>query len=119
MKNLLAQNEIPIGNLSTGNAGINSADPVKTFAQVLSSTIGLLTVIAALYFMFTLITGAIEIISSGGDKGSYENARKKITTGVIGLIVVIAAMFLMDLITDLLGISSILDIGQQITKIRL
>ena len=120
MKNLLAQRENPIGVPLTGigNIGIGS-NAVQLFADVLSTTIGLLTVIAALYFMFMLITGAIGIIGSGGDKGAYEDARRKITTGAIGLVVVIAAMFIMDLITTLLGINNILDIGEMIQRIRL
>jgi hypothetical protein len=119
MKNYLAQKENPIGPISPGNVGLDSSDPVKTLASLISTVIGLLTVIAALYFMFMIITGAIGIISSGGDKGAYEDARKKITTGAIGFVVVIAAMFIMSLISILLGLPNILDLGATINAIRL
>ena len=120
MKNYLALTSQNIGEpLSPGEVGMDSSDPVTTLANLISTIIGLLTVIAALYFMFMIITGAIGIISSGGDKGSYEDARKKITTGAIGFVVVIAAMFIMSLVSILLGIPDILNLGDMIEAISL
>src|SRR3972149_7006551 len=118
MRNLIAQREIPLTTPLSGIGNIGQGtNAVVVLAQVLSSTIGLLTVVAALFFMFILITGAIGIISSGGDKGAFEDARRKMTTGAIGLVVVIAAMFIMDIITTLLGIRNILNIGEMIERI--
>jgi hypothetical protein len=97
----------------------DGSDPVTTLANLISTIIGLLTVIGALYFMFMIIMGAIGIISSGGDKGAYEDARKKITTGAIGFVVVIAAMFIMSLVSLFLGLPNILNLGQMINAIRL
>ena len=121
MKNLIAQVEVPVpGNFSgLGSIGQPGATPATTLAQVISTTIGLLTVIAALFFMFILITGAIGIISSGGDKGAFEDARRKITTGAIGLVVAIAAMFIMDIIATILGIQGILNLQGVVQNIRL
>lgn len=120
MKNHLAQVEHPIGTpLNAGGVGLNSSNPVLTLANLISTVIGLLTVIGALYFMFMLITGAIGIISSGGDKGSYEDARKKMTTGVIGFVAVIAAIFIVSLIGTLLGLPNILNLRQMINDIRI
>lgn len=104
-----------------GNIGLcpPSVSASSMLAAVLSTAIGLLTVIAALYFMFVLITGAIGIISAGQDKTALEDAKKRITNGAIGLVITIAAIFLMEIIATLLGIPSILDIGQMINAIRL
>ena len=123
MKNLLAQQSNPIGNLSgIGNLGLQGgaySDAVKLVAQIISATIGLLTVIGAIYFMFMLITGAIAIISSGGDKAAYENARRKLTTGAIGFVAVIAGMFIMSLIAIILGLPDILNLRAMIDLIKL
>jgi hypothetical protein len=121
MKNLIAQVSNPIGSPlngigSIGNPGPN---PVNILAKVLSTTIGLLTIIGVIYFIFILISGAISMINAGGDKGDLENARKKITTGLIGVIVLIAAIFIMDLIAALLGIPQILDLQQMLNRIRI
>ena len=121
MGNFIAQQSQNLGDplSGIGNIGLpgGGGEGVNIFARVISSAIGLLTVIGALYFLFVLITGAIGIISAGGDKGKYENAKSQITTGVIGLVILISAMFLMDLIATLLGIGSILDINAMIDLI--
>jgi hypothetical protein len=72
--------------------------------------VGVMTIIAVIWAVFTIITGAIGIISSGGDKQALENARKKITTGIIGLIIVLVSLSLIELIAYLLGIKDILNI---------
>ncbi len=118
MRNYLTQVEHPVGNITGGNVALNSAQPVTTLANLISTIIGLLTVIAALYFIFMIITGAIGIISSGGDKGAYEDSRKKITTGAIGFVVVVAAMFVVGLVGVILDLP-ILNLGEMIRRIRL
>jgi hypothetical protein len=120
MNNYLAQQGYNLGEpLSPGEVGINSSDPVTTLANIISTAIGFLTVVGAIYFMFMIITGAIAIISSGGDKGKYEDARNRITTGAIGFVVIVAAMFIMSFIALLLDIPNILNLREMIDQIRL
>jgi hypothetical protein len=106
IKNLLADISVgPIegfGPLGLEGAGTDTAPSV--FSNFLSTIIGLLTIIAAIWFVVLFITGAIGIIISGGDKNALEDARKKITTGIIGIVVVIAAVFIIDLIGSLIGL---------------
>ncbi len=87
---------------------------VSTFARLLSSIIGLLTFIAFIFFAFTLIAGAIAVISAGGDKVKLADARSRLSTGVIGVVIAISSLFLLDLIARLLGISGILNIEEMI-----
>jgi hypothetical protein len=86
------------------------ADPVGVFSKFISSIIGVMTIIAVIWAVFSIITGAISIISSGGDKQALESARKRITMGIIGLVVVIVSLLLIELVAYLLGISDILNI---------
>jgi len=88
------------------------------FTKFLSSTIGLMTIIAIIWFVLIMIMGAIGIISSGGDKASLESARKRITTGIIGFVVVIAALFIVQLIGRLIGIPNILDLPTLLERIQ-
>ena len=60
-----------------------------------------------IWFIFTFIIGAIGIITAGSDKNTLESARKKIITGIIGLVVTIAAIFVVDLISTLLGFGGV------------
>lgn len=80
-----------------------------TFTNFLSSAIGVMTMVAIIWFVFTFFIGAVGIISSGGDKNALESAKKKITTGLIGLVVVIAGIFIIKLIGYLIGIPDILN----------
>jgi hypothetical protein len=80
------------------------ASSINTLTSIISTAVGVMTIVAIIWFIFTFITGAIGIIGSGGDKQALESARKKITTGLIGLVVVIAALFILDLIGTLFGI---------------
>ncbi|AKM83109.1 hypothetical protein A2422_04005 [Candidatus Woesebacteria bacterium RIFOXYC1_FULL_31_51] len=84
-------------------------DGVSVFVNFLSSAIGLITIIAIIWFIFIFLIGAVGIISSGGDKNSLESAKKKISSGVIGIAVTILAIFIIKLIGVLLGITDILD----------
>jgi len=113
MENFIAQRQINIGNLrGIGPLGLEGGDATTApaiFTSFLSKTIGLLTVVASIWFIFQLLTGAIGIISAGGDKGKVESAKSKITNGLIGLVIVIVAIFIIDLIGWLIGFSLILD----------
>ena len=115
---IAAAGEQPLGPIQgIGTIGNPGANAPTVLAQMISTVIGLLTVITAIYFLITLISGAIGIISSGGDKGSYADARNKITAGVIGLTVAIAGVFILDIVANLLGIPTILDLAATILQI--
>ncbi len=62
-----------------------------------------MTVIAFIWFIFVLFSGAISWISSGGDKQKLQNAQKQITTGTVGLVIVISAIFLIKIIGIVFG----------------
>lgn len=117
MTNLIAQSSIPLapsgGFKGFGPLGnvTSSANALETFTKFLSSTIGIMTVVAIIWFVFIFITGAIAWMSAGGDKNKLETAQKRITTGIIGLAITVIAIFIIDLIGNLIGIKNILNIS--------
>lgn len=116
MKNLLAQNsEIPVapdgGFSGFGRFKSPKDSGVSDLASIISTAIGVMTIVAIIWFLFIFFSGAIAIIGSGGDKQALESAKKKITTGVIGLVVVLLAIIIINLVGKFLGITNILDIG--------
>jgi hypothetical protein len=119
--NRLAQEGIKIapegGFKGFGPLGENVGTGIELLAKLISTTIGIMTIIAFIWFAFVFFSGAIAIIGSGGDKQAYEGARKKITTGLIGLVVTIAAIFVVNLLGVLLGID-ILSITELFTRIQ-
>lgn len=109
MKSLLAQTEVFKGEPfrgfgKLGLEGESGEGAIETFAKFISSTIGLLTIIAIIWFIFVLFTGAMGMIGAGGDKAALESSRKRITTGLVGLVVVILGIFIIDLVGTLIGI---------------
>lgn len=108
---LLAQREEPLGSFKgLGPLGSPTEGTATTlFASVLSSVIGFMTIIGALWFLFQVIISGYNWLSAGGDKQKIAEAQSKLTNAIIGLIVVVAAIFVVRLVTDLLGIPDVLD----------
>lgn len=102
----------PGGNPFKGIGTIGSGSPDQApgiFTRALSTTIGVITAVGIIWFTFTLIIGAIGILTSGGDQKANESARQRITTGLIGLVVLIAALFIVDILGNIFGIQDILN----------
>lgn len=71
--------------------------------SVLSTIVGVMTGIAAIWFLFQLFIGAISIIGAEGDKAKLAEAKAKITMAIVGIIVTVSAIFLIDLVGFILG----------------
>lgn len=76
-------------------------------SSLVSGGIKLILVIAALLFFFMLVIGGIQWIVSGGDKSGSENARKRITSALVGLAIVFAAWAIITLVKTLFGVDII------------
>ena len=95
------------GYTGFGPLGFETRDAWASFStlnKVLSLTIGVMTAIAAIWLVFKIASGALAIMASGGDKQKMADARSSITTGVVGFVIMILAVFIMDLFGNLLGI---------------
>lgn len=95
------------GPLGLENTSAFNAD--VTFTTFISSAIGLVTIIAIIWFVFLVTTGSFAFMTAGGDKQSLETARKKIMSGLIGLMVCIFGIFIIRFIGYLIGIPDILN----------
>lgn len=116
--NKLAQNSIDLYDKTKGNLkgfgplGLEQGqEGISVFTTFLSSAVGLITIIGIIWMVFIIITGSVAIISSGGDKQALESAKKKITNGIIGLVVLVSSLFVLSFIGKLIGLPSILDIA--------
>jgi hypothetical protein len=120
MNNLADIKLAPVGGFKGfGPLGLEGGESAPAvFTKFISSTVGLLTIIAIIWFVILMIMGAIGIMSSGGDKASLETAKKRITTGIIGFVIVIAAIFIVQVIGRLLGIPSLLDLPVLLERIQ-
>ena len=75
-----------------------------TITNIITAGVTLILIIAALVFFFILIWGGIDYISSGGDKGRTEQARAKITSALIGIVLVFGAWAMISLIRGFFGV---------------
>src|SRR4030042_3781346 len=99
MTNHLAQT---INNPALGSLGSLSA--TQFLGRLIPALISLGLVIGGVIFIFMLIIGGIEWISSGGDKMRYESARKRITNALVGLVVRFSFLAIINLVECFFGI---------------
>jgi hypothetical protein len=71
---------------------------------IISNVIGLMTVLAGLFFLFQFLTAALSWVTSGGEKGKLESARNQMLNATIGLVLVIAAYSIIGLIGRVVGL---------------
>lgn len=111
---------VPLGNIGgLGEIGnTQTADPIGNFTLVVSTIIGVFTVIGILYFMFQLFIGAIGWISSGSDKQAMDNTKKRLTHAFIGLLMVVVSYTLVAIVGAIVGID-IINLKGIITNIAL
>ena len=76
-----------------------------------------MTLIAGIFFFFILLSGAIGWISSGGDRQKIESARQRVFNGVIGIVVVVAAIFIVQFAGGIIGFPDILNPESTISRL--
>ncbi len=108
--NCLAQDpdKAPAGQTRTAPIVIDVEKPDNApegLGPLISAGINAVIIIAGLLVFVYLVWGGIEWLTSGGDKEKYESARNRITAAVIGLVIVVAAYAIMQLIGTFLGIN--------------
>lgn len=102
--------QIPLGNISGPGLGPFGANPpsdnaLTVIIKGVSAIIGFLTLAAFIWFMFQLVIGGIQWVTSGGDKNSLESARNRLTHAFVGLIIVVAGVSILAIIGQFLGVN--------------
>ncbi len=87
------------------------------FAAFLPKAVGLTLLAGSLIFFFVFLIGAIQYISSGGDKQAVEGARSKLTNGIVGLVLLFISFAVIGLIEKFFNINILtIDIGPLIIQ---
>ena len=107
--NRLAQIPLYTGDKLEGKGALGlEGKPASTapsiFTTTISAFVGILTVVAFIYFLFLLLIGGVAWMTAGGDKAKLAEARGRMTSGLIGLVIVISAIFIVRLLADIAGI---------------
>jgi hypothetical protein len=93
-----------LGRLGFETGKITKETAFQLLNEVISVIVGLLTVIAGIWFIFQIIIAGYQWLSSGGDKASVAAARDKLTYSVIGLVIVVMAFAIVSIIGTIFGI---------------
>lgn len=122
MNKLLADIDLapPGGFKGLGPLGLEGRSAFEgdiLFGKVISTTVGVMSIVAIIWFIFLLITGAIGIMTAGDDKQAMTGAKKRISSGLIGLVIVIASLFVIKLLGMIFGIQDILNPASLIDQI--
>ena len=119
--NFLAQREVPIAP----DGGLHGPGPTvptnegalgESAAHLISVVIGLFTLVAGLWFLIQLILGGYAYMSAGGNKEKAQAASQKITQALTGLVIVVLAIFIVNLLGYILNID-FLNIGEVIQNL--
>lgn len=76
-----------------------------------SNVINALFAFSGTVAVFIIIFSGIKFITSGGDAKQVEGARKTLTYAVIGLIVVLIAYFIINIVSYVTGVTCIRQFG--------
>jgi multisubunit Na+/H+ antiporter MnhB subunit len=74
------------------------------FSKILGTAISILLIAAVVISLFFLIWGGIKWSLSGGDKAGVEAARNTIIAAIIGLVVALAAYFILNIVLGFFNI---------------
>ncbi len=104
---LLAQR---IQNNALGSFGNQTG--VQFLSKLIPAVMGAIFVVGVVIFVFTFLLGAIEWISSGGDKGKVEGAKQKLTNSIIGLTLLLGFFAILSFTECFFGIGlRTIDVG--------
>ena len=85
--------------------GSSPTDSPKQFAITLATLWQTIIIVGGLAFLLYLLQGRLAWITAGGDKRKIEEARGKITQGIIGLAILAASYVIIKFIETAIGMN--------------
>ncbi len=78
--------------------------PINTLADVINILLTFLVPLAAIILFFVLVLGGYQFMFSQGNPEKVKSARAKITTGIIGFILLILSYFITSFVASIFGL---------------
>lgn len=97
----------------------SNVDATNKLELYLSQILGVLSIVAVIFFTIQIILAGYGFMSSDGDEKKMETNRSKLTNSVMGLLIVVVAIGIGSLIAKLLGLNNPLDLNQIFTSMGL
>ena len=71
---------------------------IDVVSKLFKNGFSLMILICIMLALIFIVLGGMQWITSGGDKGKVEAARKKLTYAIVGLVVAFSAFFIVSMI---------------------
>ena len=94
-----------LGVLCNVTSGENA---VVKIANIVSTIIGFITVIAGIFFMLQFMVSGFEYLTAAGDKNKLQSAQHRMMYSVIGLLVIVSTYAVTTMLAEILGFDSFL-----------
>lgn len=91
------------------------SSPFNSLNGIISLIVSFLTVLGGLAFLLYFIFGGLQWTLAGGDTGKVDTAKKQMTNGAIGLIIIVISYGIIAVVGTVLGLD-ILNPGTVIQK---
>lgn len=101
-------------NYNISGSGIDPnkyGNPTSGLETIISQVIGVLTIVAFIYFAIQIILAGYAFITSNGDAKNIETSSKRLTQGILGVTIVVLSLALSALIAKIAGINNIFDLN--------
>lgn len=83
---------------------IPNFSPWSNLGGLIDNLIQLAFFAAGLFFFFQMVVGGLQWINAGGDPKAMQSARGRITSAVIGLVIVVGAFAVTRIVERVFGI---------------
>lgn len=104
-------------NISGPGPDLTAETATGTFEKFISQFIGILTIIAIIYFTIQIIFAGYSFMGSNGDPKKMEQSKAHLTQNILGLVIVLIALIITNLIGRLFGLDNILNFTDTFNKI--
>lgn len=96
----------PLGNIDCvgGFCPAAPGESARVIEILLSTIVGFLTIVAGLAFLIYFLVGGLSWITGGDDKNKVDAAKKYMTNGAIGMIVIVASYAIVWIVGQVLGL---------------
>lgn len=93
--------------VNTGRISNRIISPDQSIGSIVSFAVAFIVVLSFLLALIFIVIGAVQWITSGGDKQKVADARNHIISAIIGLIIVALSFVIVNIVITALGLGSL------------
>jgi len=94
-----------------GDCVVDGVAKLTCLPIVLNNVINFALIASGVVALFFIIWAGAKLVTSGGDQKRVEGARKTLTWAIIGLVIILLAFFIVNMVSFLTGVECIQTIG--------